>query len=123
MAPDAIALQLLGACFLIRAQFVDVLGIGIVRDVNVHPDVEKHGYRPACTGDVVTRRRLASRSKKRSRSSSSSTPSPRPVGTTNSKSSYCNGSVTSSSVNRRGPNSSVPHVSFGKVEKRCALAI
>jgi hypothetical protein len=43
MAPSAIALQLLRARFLVRAQLVDVLGIGVVRDVNLHSDVEKHG--------------------------------------------------------------------------------
>jgi hypothetical protein len=43
MAPSAIALQLLRARFLVRAQLVDVLGIGVVRNVNLHSDVEKHG--------------------------------------------------------------------------------
>ena len=50
-------------------------------------------------------------------------PRPGPVGTDNSKSWYCSGSVTSSSVRSSGPNNSVPHVSLGNVEKRWALAI
>jgi|HubBroStandDraft_6_1064221.scaffolds.fasta_scaffold3300370_1 hypothetical protein len=33
----------LRARFLIRAQLVDVLRIHVVRDVNVHSDVEEHG--------------------------------------------------------------------------------
>jgi hypothetical protein len=42
MAPGAVALQLLRARLLIRAQFVDMLRIGVMRDVYVHANMEQH---------------------------------------------------------------------------------
>jgi hypothetical protein len=42
MAPNTVALQLLRAGLLIRAQFVDLLGVGVVGDVYVHANVEQH---------------------------------------------------------------------------------
>ncbi len=36
MAPSAVALQLLRALFLVRAQLIDASGIHVVRDVNLH---------------------------------------------------------------------------------------
>jgi hypothetical protein len=43
VAPGAVALQLLRALFLLRAQLVDMFAIRIVRYVNIHSDVEQHG--------------------------------------------------------------------------------
>jgi hypothetical protein len=42
MAPGAVALQLLRARLLIRAQFVDMLRIGVMGDVYVHANMEQH---------------------------------------------------------------------------------
>jgi hypothetical protein len=61
VAPRAVALRLLRALFLVRAQLIDTFGIRVVRYVNVHSHVEQHGQRSARAGAVLMLRRSASR--------------------------------------------------------------